>query len=45
MGMAYTTRFSGYKVFECAIKYMGVARQNALALIVVPPSGANPGQQ
>ena len=47
MGVAYITRFStiqltrGYKVFEYATKYMGVISQNALSLIVVPPSGGN----
>ena len=45
MGVAYITRFKiihqtrGYKVFECAIKYMGALRQNALSLIIAPPSG------
>ena len=29
----------GYKVFECATKYMGVMSQNALSLIIAPPSG------
>ena len=44
---AYITRFNtiqgthGYKVFECAIKYMSAISQNALSSIIVPPSGQN----
>ena len=41
MGVAYIMTFSkiewmrGYKVFECATKYMWVISQNALSLIIV----------
>ena len=31
----------GCKVVECATKYMGVMSQNALSLIIAPPSGGN----
>ena len=47
----YITRLSTihltriYKVFKCATKYMGVISQNALPLIIVPPSGGNSGWQ
>ena len=47
MGVAFITRFNtiqgtrGHKVFECAIKYMGIMRQNALSSIIVPLSGGN----
>ena len=51
MGVPYITRFStiqwtcGYKVFECPTKYMCVISQNALSLIIAPPSDGNQGQQ
>ena len=50
MGVAYITRFirtkwtPGYKVFECATKYMRVEGPNALSLIIVPPSSGNSWQ-
>ena len=47
MGFTYITRLNtiqgtrGYKVFECALKYMRVIRQNTLSCIIAPPSGTN----
>ena len=47
MGVAYIMRLNtiqgkhGCKVFECAIKYIGVIKQNAHSLIIAPPSGGN----
>ena len=31
----------GYRVSECAMIYKGVISQNALSLIIAPPSGEN----
>ena len=35
----------GYKVVECAIKYIGVISQNALSKIIAPPNGWNSRRQ
>ena len=40
MGAAYITRG-----FECATKFMWVISQNALSLVIAPPSGENWGRQ
>ena len=51
MGVAYITRVitiqgtCGYRFFECAIKYMGVIRQNPPSSIMASPSGGNSQQQ